>query len=70
MKPEEIVDRMSQLVNESVEDGHHVADLADLALGVALRCYSAAGYSPEDVRALLLARLRSVVRGGRWDVPS
>lgn len=70
MTPAELVGRVSAAVNEGIAEGHHVADMGDLCLGVALRCYMSAGYSPADARALLLARLRSVTKGGGWDVPS
>lgn len=67
---EQLVEEMNVLLNRASAVGHHVADLGDLALGVALRYYAAAGYSPADVRALLLARLRTCMKGGGWDIPS
>lgn len=67
---EQLVDEMGALLNRASAAGHHVMDLGDLALGVALRYYAASGCSPADVRALLLRRLRTCMRGGGWDLPS
>lgn len=70
MTPAELTAKVNAVTDEGIADGHHVADVGDLLLGCALAHYRAAGYDPPHVRALLLERLRSVVRGGQWDVPS
>lgn len=66
----ELVDAVAMLLVRAGEAGHAHADLADLMLGVALRYYAAAGFSPGEARALLLSRLRSVAPGGNWNVSS
>lgn len=70
LTPKQVAERVNAVTDEALADGHHVADVGDLLLGCALAHYRAAGFDPSHTRALLLERLRTVVKGGQWDLPS
>jgi len=66
LKPDELAQKVNDLTEAAVEEGHHRADLGDLLLGCALGQYKAAGFSPTDARALLVSRVRELSHGGGW----